>query len=171
MPDRHFDINIVRPCKPASVEKTIKDALSFVVEFSGDQNKWIGSEYKAGLSAYDQWINALEQEKADAFGVAFNALVWAECRSYAAPFLAEAKAKCSPKLSRLFDEAIRNYQESAENLQKVSELLPFFPMSADKHESNLKDKDRCRQAIVYLKAAQAADEAGLNNLRKILARI
>jgi len=171
LPDQYFYVNIIRPCKPATVEETIKDALNFAVEFSSDQNKWIGSEYKAGPAAYDQWINALEQEKADAFGVAFNALVWAECRSYAAPFLAEAKTKFPPKLQKLFDEAIQHYQESAENLQKVSELFPFFPMSADKHESNLKDKDRCRQAIVHLKAAQAAEIAGLNSLRKILTRI
>ncbi len=167
--DGYFDLRIVKSCKPAPEEKTIKDALNFAIEFSDGSNKWIGPEYKAGPAAYDQWINALEEGKADAFGAAFNPLVWSECRSYAAPFLIEAKGKIRTDLHPLFDEAIRHYQEAAENLQKVSALFPFFPMSADLREANIKDKDRRRQAIVCLEAAKAAEVAGLDALQKIVA--
>ncbi len=165
----NFDLHILRPCKPSPPHKTIKDALSFAVEFAAEPNRWIGPEYKAGPAAYDQWIKALDEGTADPFGSAFTPLVWAECRSHAAPFLIQAKAYLPAELHPLCDEAIRHYRVAAENLQKVSALFPFFPMLAQVREANIKDKEKCAQAISCLRAAQMAEEAGLVELRRIVA--
>lgn len=171
LPEHYFEIHIVKPCKPAPVEKTIKDALSFAIEFSSDTNKWIGPEYKAGLAAYDQWIAALRKGNADAFGNAFNTLVWSECRSYSVPFLTEAKKLVRPDLRELFDEAILHYRKASENLQKVSELFPCFTVSSLQREENLKNKELCDEAINHLAAAKEEDSLGLNVLRKIVSQL
>jgi len=171
LPDEYFDLHLVKPCEPAPPANTIKDALNFVIEFSAETNKWIGPEYKAGPQAYDQWISALRLEKADAFGVAFNALVWAECRSQAAPFLSEAKRYVSSDLHPLFDDAILHYREAEKNLQKVSGLFPCFSVSPLQREENLNDKDICNEAISSLSAAKKEEILGLNALRNIVARL
>jgi CubicO group peptidase (beta-lactamase class C family) len=171
LPDHYFEIHIVKPCEPAHAVKTIKDALNFAIEFSSDTNKWIGPEFKSGPAAYDQWIAALRDGNADAFGNAFNALVWSECRSYAAPFLTEAKNLVNPNLHSLFDEAILHYQKAAENLQKVSGLFPCFTVSSLQREDNLKNKEVCNEAINLLTAAKEEDSTGFNILRNIIAQL
>jgi len=171
LPDQYFDIRIVKTCEPAPVNITVKEALSFAIEFSADTNKWIGAECKAGPAAYDQWIAALQLEKADAFGAAFNAQVWSECRSNAAPFLREARGQVRSDLHALFDAAILHYQQAADNLQKVSTLFPCFTVSSLQRETNLKEKDRCNTAIIHLLAAKEAEIKGLNTCRKILGHL
>jgi CubicO group peptidase (beta-lactamase class C family) len=171
LPGQYFDIHIVRLCKPEPIEKTIKDALSFAIELSSSTNDWIGPEYKAGPAAYDQWINALRLEKADEFGAAFNALVWSECRSYAVPFLVEAKDHVRSDLHPSFDEAISHYKKAAENLQKISELFPCFTASSLQREANLKDKELCNEAISYLSVAKEEEMTGLDILRKIVRKL
>jgi hypothetical protein len=115
--------------------------------------------------------SALQQEKADAFGAAFNPMVWWECRSQAAPFLNEAKTQVRADLQPLFDEAIRHYTAASENLQKVSTLFPCFNISPEQRVANVKNKELCRQAIAYLQAAKEADDAGLKSLKKIAAKL
>ncbi len=168
LPDQYFEIHIVKLREPEPIEKTIKDALNFVIEFS-TTDKWVGPEFKTGPAAYDQWINALEHGLADEFGAAFNPLVWAECRSYAAPFLSEAKDHAPSELHSLFDDAVKHYRNAAEYLQKVSALFPCFTVSHEQREANLKDRELVSKAVTYLRAAKEADSAGLNTLQKIAA--
>jgi len=168
LPDQYFEIHIVKLREPEPIEKTIKDALNFVIEFS-TTDKRVGPEFKTGPAAYDQWINALEHGLADEFGAAFNPLVWAECRSYAAPFLSEAKDHAPSELHSLFDDAVKHYRNAAEYLQKVSALFPCFTVSHEQREANLKDRELVSKAVTYLRAAKEADSAGLNTLQKIAA--
>lgn len=171
LPDEYFDIHIVKPCEPAPVDKTIKEALRFAIDFSAETNKWIGTEYKPGPAAYDQWIAALKLGKADAFGAAFNALVWSECRSYAVPFLTEARGQVNSVLHPLFDEAILHYKKAAGNLHKVSGLFPCFTVSVLQRETNLKDKELCNTAITHLLSAKEEEIKGLAALSKIVAAL
>jgi len=171
LPDQYFDIHVVKSHETAPPEKTIRDALHFVIEFSADTNTWISHEYKAGPAAYDQWIHALRLGHADAFGTAFNALVWSECRSYAVPFLTEAKGLVRSDLHAYFDEAIRHYQMSAENLLKVAALFPCFNVSSLQRETNLKEKERCNMAIIYLLTAKEEEIRGLAALKKIVSEL
>jgi hypothetical protein len=71
----------------------------------------------------------------------------------------------------LFDKAISHFTAASENLQKVSTLFPCFNITPEQREANVKNKELCRQAIVYLQAAKEADDAGLKSLKKIAAKL
>jgi CubicO group peptidase (beta-lactamase class C family) len=167
----YFEIHFIKPSEQSSDHKTVKDALQFAIDHSKSPEKWINPEYKSGPAGYDLWINALQQGKADGFGTAFNAAVWAECRGYAVPFLKEAKTRLSPELYSYFDQAITHYETASANLSKVSEVFPCFSASAAQRDANVKDKDRCQQAIEYLITARDADQAGLKVLEQIVEKL
>jgi len=148
---------------PTDDVKVTKDAFRYVLEHSKSPEKWIFPKYKAGLAGFDSWIAALETNRADGFGMAYNAEVWSECRRLAVQFLREAKTRLDDKLSDLFDEATDHYGVVWENLKKVTELFPFFHMKAE----HINDETRCAPALEYLKEARKAEELGLKSLEKI----
>lgn len=118
---------------------------------------------------YNLLITALVQGNADAFGTAFNALVWSECRSYAVPFLDEAKSRLPEEYHALFfDDAIGHYQIAYENLKKVADLFPCFSVSEERRVVNVKDKNLGREAIECLKVAREAEIIGLECLGRIV---
>jgi hypothetical protein len=113
------------------------------------------------------WISALRENKADGFGTAYNAAVWAECRRHAVAFLDEAKGKLDKSLSELFDEGIAQYKIVSENLSEVSETFPFINTSDEQKKANMKDEKRRMAAVDALQAARDAEERGLAILQQI----
>ena len=74
-----LEMYVVKPGTAADDVKTVKDAFEFALEHAKSSDKWVYPKYKSGLAGYDLWVTALQQGKADGFGTAFNAAVWAEC--------------------------------------------------------------------------------------------
>ncbi len=148
--------------EPADERTTVKGALAFALAFAESPSEWVFPKYKAGLAGFDKWIKALEGGTADTHGAAYNAQVWHECREFAAAFLKEAKERLAEPAGP-FDEAIAQYEAVAENLKKVAELFPFF----EREEGHVKDKERCAQAAVTLRAAREAEEQGLKVLAEV----
>jgi hypothetical protein len=161
----------VRPGQPADDVKTVKEAFRFVLEHSESPAKWIFPKYKAGLAGYDNWRHALKTGKADGFGMAYNAVVWSECRNFAVEFLKEAneRLRMDGELKLLFEEALGHYEIVAQNLRKVSETFPFKGPGTEGDE--IKDPVRCRAALEYLENARKAEESGLRSLEKILGKL
>jgi hypothetical protein len=116
-------------------------------------------------------MNALEENRADAFGTAYNAAAWAECRKLAVEFLKEAKARLSDDFHPLFDEAIAQYKIVSENLNKVSSEFPFLDTYSWQRNENMKDENRRQRAIEWLGAAREAEMKGLEVLRRIVERL
>ena len=162
-----IEIAIVKPADAPPDRQVVKEALLFATQYAKSPEKWTHSNYKGGLAAYDLWIEALQKNKADGFGMAFNAAVWAECRSHATDFLREAKERLDNSLSSLFDDAIGHYEEVSRNLKKVSETFPFMNVSHKQKKENMKDEERRRAAVVSLQAAREAEEKGLAILQQI----
>ena len=96
-----MEFHIVKPWEKVPDRKTIKEALQFALDISKSPEKWIISGYKSGFAGYELWINALKENRADAFGTAYNAATWAECRKYAVEFLKEAKHRLSRAIKYL----------------------------------------------------------------------
>ena len=157
----------VKPGQPADDARTVKEAFEFVLEHSKSPAKWIFPKYKAGLAGFEGWIQALEDGKADGFGMAYNAAVWSECRNFAVGFLKEAKERIGGQSGVLFDEAIHYYEVVAENLKKVADTYPFHGLKPE----HIKDEDRRRSALEYLRAARTNEESGLKALEKILSEL
>lgn len=153
----------IKPGEATDDTTTVKEAFAFALKHAQSPEKWIYPKYKAGLAGFENWINALENGKADGFGTAYNAAVWTECREMAVKFLKEAKERIGNESSSLFDEALEHYEVVAQNLRKVSEVFPFPPKGDE-----IKDTGRCKAAIEHLTQAREAEELGLKSLEKMI---
>lgn len=107
-------------------------------------------QYGCGLKAYDVWVAALEQNKANPFGNAYNAQCWAEARRFARDFLARA-AERNPVVAPMLDRAHHAYADAAAAMQRVAELFPFPA------KDELASADNRRDAATALRDAQAAE--------------
>ena len=165
-----IEMCVVKPGKAASIAKTIKDALEFAVEFSNG-GKWKYYEWTTGLAGYDLWIEALQESRVGSWGMATNALAYAELRNYAVEFLKEAKAKLPSDIHELFDEAILHYTKVAENLDKISSSFPYKNTTSAQRENNIKDKKRVQSAIKLLQSCKLDEAAGLEVLGKIVEKL
>jgi hypothetical protein len=166
-----LEVIIVQPGEAADHRLIVKNALEFAIDFNTNAAEWTFDGYAAGLAGYDVWIKALQKGKADGMGTAYNAAVWAECRQHAAAFLEEAKEKLGKDISPLLAEAVAHYREVSDNLLLVAEVFPFFGVTEDQRDNNVKNAGRCKKAIACLTKARDAETAGLAVLEKIVAAL
>jgi hypothetical protein len=155
----------VSPGRAANDCQTVREALAFALEHAANPGKWIFDGYRAGLAGYDNWIAAVEGGTASAFGMAYNAAVWAECRGYAVQFLREAQERMGSKVGSLLNGAVRHYGQVSESLSEVAELYPFSPEIAD---DPIRADDRNAPAVGALRRARETEAAGLQVLASIV---
>lgn len=161
-----LEINSVRKIKPADDVTTVKQAFQNVLKHAENPKEWIQyPQYKSGLEGYDMWINAVESGMAIAFGLAYKAAVWAECRIMAVEFLKETQDRLDVKLNPILEKAIGYYDAVSRNLVKVNKLFPFSPeLTMDP----IKVNDQSKEAVEALQAAREAEAKGLQVLEKIV---
>lgn len=147
--------------------KTVKDALEFVLDHAKNWEKYTWANYRTGLGAYDNWINALESRIAVVGGMGYNSAVWSECRGYAVEFLGEAKKRIGKEV-KLFEEAIAHYITVSDNLKRVTEAYPF---EGPEFETKVADEYKIKESIEALKQARTAEEKGLKSLEKLVERL
>jgi len=155
----------VQVSKKADDLKTVRDALQFALEFNAESSKWILPDYKSGLQGYDNWIKALEEEKAHDLGMAYNSVVWAECRINAVKFLQEARDRLCDRLSDLLTKAADKYAIVAEQLNQVVTLFPFPP------KDELKNSDKRDRAVGYLQEARNAEKEALETIGELVKKM
>ena len=155
----------LKPGAPVDDTIAVKDALEFALEIAESPTKWILPGYQGGIAGFDTWIRALESGKIDSVGNAYNAVVWHECRRYAAAFLREAQRRIGGGVTSLFDEAIRQYSVVAEHLARFSKLFPFTGPNTTGEE--VKVTECVRKGLDHLRTARAAEESGLRTLERI----
>jgi hypothetical protein len=163
----------VRPAEAPDPAVAIKRALEFAVGYDRARRSRevpfaTGLEFKRGAAAYDTWIRALRSGKPTGFGVAYNAIVWSECRRFAAAFLKEARRLVDPELAPLFGEAIRAFRTASASLTKVSDT---FPLDDGPYDERLADKALVRTAIEALGQARDAELEGMKVLERIVSSL
>lgn len=146
----------------------VKAALAKVLKHASNPEDWIFEGSSSGVKGFDAWIEALEQERANRFGMGYNTAVWQECREYAAQFLVEAKVRLNGKVSGLLDEGIGHYQTVADRLAKVSEI---YPWTLEDRDRVIKSDESSQIAVRLLREAREAEAAGLVVLEKIVAHL
>ena len=149
--------------KPTDDATTVKEALEFALEHAKGPEKWIFPRYNSGLAGFDKWIETVANGEAMGIGMAYNAAVWAECRTLGLQFLREARQRLDGNISPLLDEAIRSYSPVADGLNRLVDLFPFPP------DGEIEDRERIKKALEHLKRARDAEEKGLISLEKIVA--
>ncbi len=158
----------IAPCEPSDAEKTGRDALEYAIELDEQPAKWTYEDRRTGMNGYKNWrdsARALPDTGDEGHGLAYNAMVWAECRKNAVGFLSEAKQQLNGHATEAFDAAISSYSNVANHLQKVTELFPFSPPSWDE---NARDKKLVGKVVDELLAARDAEYAGLSAMKHIL---
>lgn len=162
-----LEVYTVKPGKSADPVKVVKDAFKFALEHAEGRYKptWIDRKFETGVAGFDYWIKTLKEGKANRFGMAYNAAVWCECRTFAVEFLKEAKQRIGEESVPLFDEAIGHYEVVAQNLRKVTEIFPFPPKDEIKGIADI------THAIECLQEAREAEKLGLEFLEKIVEAI
>jgi len=163
-----LEIWSIRPGQKADDETTIKAALSFAADMAKAPDERTIDQGTGGLSGYDNWIVGLESGKGDAFGGAYNTAIWSECRRFAVEFLEEANQRTGKKYDSLFQPAIEQYKVVSDNLNEVEKLFPYKSATEDEWKQNMEDSQRRQKAVEHLKAAKAAEAAGLELLGKIV---
>jgi hypothetical protein len=155
----------VGPGQAADDRQTVREALAFALEHATGPEKWIFSNYRAGLTRYDNWIASVQEGTASAFGLAYNAAVWSECRGYAVQFLREARERIDGEARELLDEAIRHYGQVSDSLERVTQIHPFSPELPNDPIGIASPSDA---AVAALKKAREAEAAGLEVLAGIV---
>ncbi len=163
-----LEVHIVKRGEAKDDAAVVRQALEFAVAMRDNPEEWSRELYTmGGLAPYDAWIKAIEEGKAGGFGTAYNAVVWAECRTHARDFLVEAKTRLNGTCADLFDKAIESYTTVASSLSTIAKTFPFLNTPDEEKEKHIKDAGRCRTALEQLRAAREAEESGLGTLEEI----
>jgi hypothetical protein len=161
-----LELHIVKPNSAITdINKIIRDSLEFAIKHSKNPPELVFPKYKSGIEGFDNWINAIKENKANKFGFAYNTAVWNECRQYGVQFLEEVKTKMDLKYNQLFENAKINYQEVSNNLNDLSKLFPF------PHKDELENENNKKEAIRLLESARETEIKGLKSLEDILKSI
>jgi hypothetical protein len=163
--DSDMGILAVHSVKPGLATEdafAVREALSFAVQF-GRSRDWVFEDYTSGPGGFSVWANALETGKANGMGVAYNAVVWAECRQYAVEFLKSVIARGILSRDEVQD-AREAYEISYNALQEISELFPFF----GHREDHIRDEGRVKKAVELLYQVRDAEDRALNTFEEIV---
>jgi hypothetical protein len=158
----------LKAVEPAEDVVAVTEGLAYALEQARAGNRWTMPRYCMGPGGYDLWISALEQGRALAVGVAYNAAVWAECRRFAAAFLKEAHARLGQRAAGPLSAAVEHYDVVSASLEAVAQHYPFSPGLG---ERPLPQDDRSRAAIELLRQARDAETAGLEALAVAVERL
>lgn len=160
-----LEMNFVKASPPLDDISIVKDALTFAVEFSSSPGAWLFPDYSAGLDGFDSWMNALRNNQAHDWGMAYNSAVWYECRALGTKFLIEAHDRIGGDCAPLFKEAAEHYRRVSLPLKELTELFPFPP------KDELKDEEKRQKGVELIKSARVYEEKGLNTLVKIIEKL
>ena len=143
-------------------------------EFNPGWDKWYISQgvhhltddrkierYGKGLDAYDVWIDALKDNKADGFGNTFTAQCYHETKNYACEFIKRI-AERNEKVEAPLMKAADHYEEVVKHMKEIATIFPFPEVDKVKDEKNRKD------AIEHLKAAKKAEKLAVEALQEAL---
>ena len=117
---------------------------------------WPGTD--CGGKAYDQWMRALRERRADAFGCGYNAACYAEGRRLAHGFL-HRLTQSDDFLAAALSDAVVLYERAAQAMETVERLLPVSG-----GDGAIRDDGRIAQAVEALRTAREAECQAIERL-------
>jgi hypothetical protein len=159
-------VQSVRFIQPTDDRIAVREALAYAVEHGLEPEKYTDPRCFGGLQGYDAWIRSVEKGLAAAFGLAFNTVVWTECRKFAVAFLKEARKRLNDiGLNPLIDNAIGQYEIVAQKLDIVKQAYPFDP---EMTMGPILLTERSQATASALRLAKDAESKGLEILSDIV---
>ena len=119
-------------------------------------------EGKRFNSLNDLWIDALRTKRAGRFGCGYNAACYAEGQRFAQLFF-ERMSKRRALAAELLQRAASAYRESADAMQRVSEVFPF----THDEEGRIMDESKIGQAADLLATARDAEADAIATLLEV----
>jgi len=163
------EVRSIKHKEMAKDEKTVIDAFSYALEYANNPDPWTDPRSSGGLRAYDTWIESLNKGIATEFGLAFNSIIWSECRKNVVNFLHEANDRLNNgDLDNLFKDSINCYHNVSQKLQLISETYPF---SQKLEMKSIQIDSRSQMAAEALHNAKESEIAGLDILSKLIGKI
>lgn len=131
---------------PPDLSPLIRDVPRRAVSCLREPDRYKSSEdYRIGLGAYELWIEAVRNDRADDHGNWWNGTVWAECRKMAAQF---------------FREAARGDFETGWNPDDLSALSEIYDnISGRLDEAKEQRLDKGKKIIILSEALELEEEA------------
>lgn len=150
---------ILKREKPLEPVEQAKAAFKFLDRYAADPASYALEGYTMGNPAYDMWIKALSDGKADPWGLGYNSRVWAEARSHALGFIGQLKTLLEDEAEiSLLDSAASDFKIVADDLAQLCKLYSFPPQEQDQ------TPEKTAKAIELLTQAKAAEAAGVEAL-------
>ncbi|XEC95891.1 RNA polymerase sigma factor [Paenibacillus tarimensis] len=146
-------------------EQVLRMCKMVIRHARGDERTFAG--YANGLQAYDAWIDVFKRKAVDPLGQAYTITVIKEAREQAAGFLREIAGdwltgeRWEREVGRLLLEASEQYGLVYMQLSALAELFPA-PTGGEPN-----DPQMAKKGIDLLRAAKAAEEAGIEKLERI----
>jgi len=163
-----LEVYSVHPTGTANPVKAIKESFEKSLYHASNPDDIIYPNYRSGLKGYDWWISAIENGSAVEMGHSYNAAVWAECRKFAAQFLKEAGKHVNSDVKIMVDDARKQYDFVATNLESITKDYPFTPALDNKP---LGIDDRTSKTVECLTNAKKAETSGLGILKEIVKKL
>jgi len=163
-----LEVYSLHPSDTANPVKAIKESFEKTLYHATNPDDIIYPNYRSGLKGYDWWISAIEDGSAVGMGHSYNAAVWTECRKFAAQFLKEARKHVTDDVKILLDDARKQYNIVATNLESISMDYPFAPTLDNKP---LGIDGRTRKTVESLKNAREAEASGLGIFKEIVKKL
>jgi hypothetical protein len=155
-------------CPPASLRKTLREAFIAALAHAGNTEHWVLEHYRSGPDAFLTWAGALvDGTAAPLWGVAYNAEVVHECRSFAVRFLDGAVSKIGrADIGETLREISSLYHDVSDAMAVVREEYPFHGPGVDPKVSP-ESRDR---AVRALKATADRERRALEVMEEAIPR-
>lgn len=146
----HATFFVFKKAKQKDNNVIIKESLKHAIDLFRNPDKYNFEKYRIGSGAYDNWIEAIKQDKAHTHGNWWNATVWSECRMMASEYFREIARNYKGKTSSAAEELSEAYKDIAQLLHRIS-------------DKEMKAQDR----IPLLQEAKALDEAAVGKIEDL----
>jgi len=159
-------LEVVIPLERVEVDpsRVAREALGFAVSHARGRDLRLPG-YANGLAAYALWMESLTSRRAGAFGVAYNAQVYAQARSFAKEYLADLVSENLLGSRDPLARAAESYERVADNLASLAEMFPFDPgLPRDEKVA----ADKAAEAAALLERALFWEAGGIDKLETLL---
>lgn len=148
----HANFWAFRAIHPVEFDTVVRDSLHYALDLFKNPKKYAFEKYTVGADAYDVWIKAHEQGKADPHGNWWNATVWSECRAMAAEYFDEIAEKYDGEVSSIAGELSAQYKDIAGLLDQISDKekagtdkIPLIKQTKEKELAAIQNIERFLQ--------------------------
>jgi hypothetical protein len=160
-----LEVYSVHPIETTNPVKAMRAVFEKTLYHASNPKDIIFPNYRSGLQAYDWWKSAIEEGTALLFGHSYNAVVWHECRKFAAEFLKEGRKYVTGTTKDTLDEARKHYEVVASNLESITKEYPF---TKDLENKPIGTDERTKKTVESLKKAREAESIGLSLLKDLI---